>query len=238
MIKTTLVTKRVVFSLLVALNLVAFSKATFGAETFPDKLSSEKVGLEKIAAEKAIAEQQAGIKLQTVALTDDAGNAEMAASTSKTNSEKAVPFKSTVAKSAEKADFRNNSGISFGQILQLLGALIVIVGLIILSAWLARKFGSGMLNVNNSLKITAVLPLGNKEKIAVLEVEGVKLIVGVTAQSISTLHVLECPPKADFKPTKTMGVDSGELKTGAIKEAATKGDFAQRLQKILSNGPI
>ncbi len=232
MIKTTLITKRVVFSLLIAFNVVVFSRVTFGAETIP-----EKIGSEKVVAEKAIAEQQAVIKPQAVAIAD-AGNAELAVSMSKTDLEKAVPFKSAVAKPAVKADFRNNSGISFGQILQLLGALITIVGLIILSAWLARKFGTGMLSVNNSMKITAVLPLGNKEKIAVLEVEGVKLIVGVTAQSISTLHVLECPPKADFKQTKTMSVDSGEIKSGAIKNEARTGDFAQRLQKILSNGPI
>jgi flagellar protein FliO/FliZ len=232
MIKTTRFNSRAVFLLLIALNLVVFSRATFGTDSISEKLSSEKI-----------------------------------------SSEKPAPLKPAVNKEVTKTEFRNSSGISFGQILQLLGALIMIVGLIMLSAWLARKFGHGMLSVNNSLKITAVLPLGNKEKIAVLEIEGVKLIVGVTAQSISTLHVLECPlletpllenpllksaAKTEFKQPKNVcadgaapdsrtidsrtidsrTIDSRTITNGATQNQASKGDFAQKLQKILSNGPI
>lgn len=69
--------------------------------------------------------------------------------------------------------------------------LVVIVGLIIVLAWLVNKTKAGQFSQSNSqIRLIATLPLGIKEKIAVIEVGDQQIVVGITPQQITTLATL------------------------------------------------
>ena len=72
--------------------------------------------------------------------------------------------------------------------------LVVVVALIVLVSWLISKTrGFSVQSANPQLKTVAVLPLGMKEKIALVQVGDQQMVVGVTAQQINCLMTLEQP---------------------------------------------
>lgn len=72
--------------------------------------------------------------------------------------------------------------------------LLLIIGIILLLAWLINKTQWQRLTGGSTqLKMIAVLPLGMKEKIAVIQVGHKQLLVGITPQQITTLAELEEP---------------------------------------------
>jgi len=72
--------------------------------------------------------------------------------------------------------------------------LVVVVALIVLVSWLISKTrGFSVPSANPQLKTVAVLPLGVKEKIALIQVGDQQMVVGVTAQQINCLMTLEQP---------------------------------------------
>ncbi len=76
--------------------------------------------------------------------------------------------------------------------LQWLLSLIVVVVVIVMFAWLARKscvFGS----THQQLKVVATMPLGQKERLMVVDVGGEQVLLGVTGQQINLLKTLDEP---------------------------------------------
>lgn len=71
--------------------------------------------------------------------------------------------------------------------------LVLIVGLILILGWFLRRFNQGGLFHNSSIKILATLPLGTRERLAVIDVGGQQLLLGITATQINTLHVFNEP---------------------------------------------
>ena len=96
--------------------------------------------------------------------------------------------------------------------------LLAVLAVIFLSAWLVRRLQGLQGPSSNAVKVLAVLPVGQRERVALLEVGNTQLLVGITAQSIRTLHVLD-EPIVDGRPAPT-------------------GDFASRLQAMLSKAPL
>ncbi len=77
--------------------------------------------------------------------------------------------------------------------------LVIVLGLIVALAWLVSKTrGVQLAQGQGQLNIVATLPLGMKEKIAVVQVGEKQLLVGITPQQITTLAELDEPlPQAD-----------------------------------------
>ena len=76
--------------------------------------------------------------------------------------------------------------------LQWLLSLLVVIAVILMLAWLAKKsrvFGSN----HQQLNVVATLPLGPKERIMVVQVGDEQLLVGVTGQQINLLKELPQP---------------------------------------------
>lgn len=97
--------------------------------------------------------------------------------------------------------------------------LFAVLGLIVLLAWAAKRFNVSGVTVNQSLKLQSVLPLGPKEKIAIVNVEGKRILLGVTPSNISLLCELE------ENQLKTSPQDGGEVFS-----------FAQQIKKALKQG--
>lgn len=86
-------------------------------------------------------------------------------------------------------------------ILQVGVGLLFVIGLMFLLAWLARRMRlvpGG--HYAGSLKILAVLPLGNREKLALVQVGEQQLLLGITPQQIQCLYQLEQPLDLPVKP--------------------------------------
>lgn len=91
--------------------------------------------------------------------------------------------------------------------------LLAVLAVIFFSAWLVRRLQGLQGPASNAVKVLAVLPVGQRERVTLLEVGKTQILVGITAQSIRTLHVFDEPV-----------LDSS---------ASPPGDFASRLQSIL-----
>ena len=81
---------------------------------------------------------------------------------------------------------------SFSMIMSLLMVLVLIV----ISAWVLKKFNL----VNKSvagMKVVTSLPLGNKEKLVVVQVGDEQLLLGVSQQQVSLIKTLDKPLEVD-----------------------------------------
>lgn len=79
-------------------------------------------------------------------------------------------------------------------LIQVSGGLAAIVLLIVLAAWLARRFGlAPKRGGDRELHISSSLSVGTRERVVIVNVPDARLVLGVTATSITTLHML--PPE-------------------------------------------
>lgn len=82
-------------------------------------------------------------------------------------------------------------------LLTTLGSLVLVIGVILLLAWLLKRMQGPAFGQQKGLKIVSQLPVGTKERIAVIQVGDEQLLVGITSHSIQTLTKLEKPLKED-----------------------------------------
>ncbi len=123
-------------------------------------------------------------------------------------------------------------------LLQVTFALILMVGLILGLAWLAKRFGRPLFQQNNQLRLIASLSLGVKEKVILVEVEGKQLILGVTPQQITSLHVMDIPIRQDLDQSQTAEnleslKHSESAKKSGLPEKTIASDFSKKLMEIL-----
>jgi flagellar biosynthetic protein FliO len=104
--------------------------------------------------------------------------------------------------------------------------LIVILGLIFSLAWLMRKMGYSHVSGQGQLKLLATMNLGQKEKIALIQVGQQQLLVGITTSQINTLHVLD----ESLKTTES----SSDDQQSDSRENSPANPFAQKLADTLS----
>lgn len=75
-------------------------------------------------------------------------------------------------------------------------SLIFVIAFIPACLWLMKRFQFAQMKLGQSdIKIVNVQSLGAKEKLMLVEVEGERLLIGVTAHSIS--HLRSFPSKAE-----------------------------------------
>jgi flagellar protein FliO/FliZ len=110
-------------------------------------------------------------------------------------------------------------------LIQVTIALLFMVGLIVGLAWLMKRFSHPLFQQQKHLRLVASLSLGVKEKIILVEVDGKQLVLGVTPQQITSLHVIDNPLKDS---------DSSEgSEKNPLAEKSTASDFSKKLMEIL-----
>ncbi len=68
--------------------------------------------------------------------------------------------------------------------------MLLVLGLIFLCAWLARRFGLQRLGGPQLVKVVSSAVVGQRERVVVVEVGGAWLVLGVTAHQVNALHTL------------------------------------------------
>lgn len=76
---------------------------------------------------------------------------------------------------------------------QLLVNLALVLGLIVVLAWLARYLQLAGPAQSGPLRVLATVPVGQRERIVLIEAGERQLLVGVAAGQLRTLHVLDTP---------------------------------------------
>ena len=80
------------------------------------------------------------------------------------------------------------------QLLQVVLSLLFVVGLLLLAAWVARRSGWLRQRLSHAdLRVLGTLRLGARSSVALIEVQGQRLVVGVTPQQITLLQALSQP---------------------------------------------
>ncbi len=82
-----------------------------------------------------------------------------------------------------------NPPVSLSTLLETALGLIIVLGFIVLLAWLLRRTQHLHTTANGKLKVIAGLPLGARERIVLIEAGSEQVLVGITPQQIQTLHV-------------------------------------------------
>jgi len=84
--------------------------------------------------------------------------------------------------------------VKFGeQLVQVMGGLALVLVLVVVLAWLARRLNQSRFTGADRLRLVGGISLGARERIVVVEVDDVQLVVGVAPGRVQTLHVLERP---------------------------------------------
>ena len=107
-------------------------------------------------------------------------------------------------------------GVNGGDVVGLGASMLVIVGIIVVLGWMysrSRFIGGGNSDVIN---VVATRALGPKERLMVVEVADQQLLVGMTANGMQTLHVLEKPLDAERQDARPPGF-AGRLRN-ALQE--------------------
>ena len=89
----------------------------------------------------------------------------------------------------------NSSGFFY----QAIGKLLIVVGLLLVMGYLARKllpgrFGGAALGDN--LKLVQSLPLGQRRFVSLIEADGKRFLIGVTDNQVNLLKALDDDPFA------------------------------------------
>ena len=81
--------------------------------------------------------------------------------------------------------------IGVGSVLQVFVALLVVVGLILATAWMFRRLSGGSFNRNGALKVLAGIHVGQRERVVLVQAGEVQLLLGVAHGEVRTLHVFD-----------------------------------------------
>jgi len=68
-----------------------------------------------------------------------------------------------------------------------MGALLAVVGVIYVLGWSAKRLRMPQRLRQNAPRLVARLPLGARASLAVVDIEGERLVIGVTGQQVSLL---------------------------------------------------
>ncbi len=106
--------------------------------------------------------------------------------------------------------------LTSGAIVETLFGLLLVLGIIVLFAWLIKRTNRFQATANGEMKIIAGLSLGPRERAVLIQVGEQQILVGVTPQQVQTLHILETPVSTE--QTKSMPIDFADKFQQILKQ--------------------
>ena len=78
-------------------------------------------------------------------------------------------------------------------LLQLTLGMLLVLGLIVIIAWLLKRTGRFQMAAGGGLRILGGLSMGARERVVLMQVGETQLLLGVAPGRVQTLHVLDEP---------------------------------------------
>lgn len=95
---------------------------------------------------------------------------------------------------AQASEASSISGAGVGSsMLQMIAGLMVVIALILLLAWTAKRLRLTPNANTHGMKVLMTHALGQRERLMLVDVGGKHLLLGVTSHQISCLHVFDEP---------------------------------------------
>lgn len=123
-----------------------------------------------------------------------------------------LSFPLYAAEPQEGARTLSTSPLSAMSLLQTIMGLVLVLGCIVLVAWLLKRTTSFHTAANGKMRVIAGLPLGTRERAVLVQIGDEQLLLGVTPQQVNILYKLDKPLPAD---------------------SSERADFAGKLRQIM-----
>ncbi len=81
--------------------------------------------------------------------------------------------------------------LAAGSLLQLFLGLVLVLALIVASAWLLRRLGRFQSAAGGSLRVLGGLSMGTRERVVLIQAGDTQLLLGVAPGRVQTLHVFD-----------------------------------------------
>lgn len=113
--------------------------------------------------------------------------------------------------------------VSVTSVLQIFFWLAIVVLIIVLLKWMLKKISGVNTNLIGNIKVISGVHVGQREKIALVQVGDKQILVGITPTNISKLHVMEENIEVvDSINTLSNGSFAEKLRHALIKEKNIK----------------
>ncbi|MFM0053699.1 flagellar biosynthetic protein FliO [Caballeronia grimmiae] len=125
--------------------------------------------------------------------------------------------------------------LGFGAVLQTLLGLVIVIGFVFGCAWLARKLGYQGGKRSGLVKVIGGASLGNKERVAVVEVGGTWLVLGAGPGNVRLLHTMPAG-SAEVESVTDHAPSSSQTLQGSFGQRfrdALAGEANKRMQKFV-----
>lgn len=116
-----------------------------------------------------------------------------------------------------------------GRVAEVVLALLAVLALIVVAAWVARRLGHARIGANAHLRVLGALPIGPRERVVLMQVGNEQVLLGVSSAGIRSLQVLTRPVEL---PGAARGLDSGPADNGAVEQGS--GGFGAVLERVVS----
>ena len=94
------------------------------------------------------------------------------------------------------------SVVGVGDLLQVLLALLLVVALIVITAWFMRRYSGASHSRNGALRLLAGISVGQRERVVLVQAGEVQLLLGVAPGEVRTLHCFDKPVLLDTEGGK------------------------------------
>lgn len=88
----------------------------------------------------------------------------------------------------------------FESLVQVVGALVVVLGAIVACAWAFRRLQHGVGGAPQLMKLVGGIMVGQRERVVVVELNGEWLVLGVTQNQVNLLSKMPRPSDAPASP--------------------------------------
>ncbi len=114
-------------------------------------------------------------------------------------------------------------GISAGSMVQMVLSLLLVLGAVVLVAWLLKRVNLPQHAAGNLMQIKASVAVGQRERIVLMEVNDTWLVIGVAPGQVSALHTMPKAEMAAMLPADTQHSSTEQNKfQGWLKEILEK----------------
>ncbi|MCC6708577.1 MAG: flagellar biosynthetic protein FliO [Gammaproteobacteria bacterium] len=92
----------------------------------------------------------------------------------------------------------SSAPVGFGQAVQVILGLVLVLGMIVAAAWGARRLQAIRPQGRGHIRIVEGLAVGTRDKLLLVEVDGQRVLLGMSPGRIATLHTFSAEGSPQF----------------------------------------